>query len=134
MLPMNSKIFLEAVNASKGSDIYGIRNILEQKILNSFDEEKKFGEWGPCEYALHILCCFMTNIYGGQKETGESYFRKSLDGTLKKIAYERYEKRRKLNIEGSAQTDWENSLCDFADACLIYWNYEGDSSRKERAA
>ena len=131
---INAYAFLDVVFASEGSDIYEIKKILEQRVLDSADERRKnFGEWGPSEHATHILCSFMTRLY--DKSLGEdknfSIFQ-SLNDTLRLMAYDNWQKRQKFMVEGNATRDWEHSLHSFAQACLNYYN--GSSVEENKAA
>ncbi len=129
---ISAKIFLEVVNSSKGSDIYEIKKILERRVLDSLDERKgSFSQWGPNEYGTHVICSFMTRIYGGSMDEKEISISKSLNDTLNLMAYDNWQKRQKFEVEGNARRDWEHSLHSFAQACL---NYYTDSSRDENEA
>lgn len=131
---ISAEIFLEVVNSSEGSDIYEIRKILEGRVLDSVGERREgFGQWRPNEYATHIICSFMTKIYGRSQSKNESFsITNSLNDTLNLMAYDNWQKRQKFMIEGNARRDWEHSLHSFAQACLNY--YIGSSNDENKAA
>ena len=132
--PINPKIFLDVVNSREGSDIYEIRKILEQRVLDSADERiKNFSQWGPSEYATHIVCSFMTKIYGKSQNENEGFsISNSLNDTLNLMAYDNWQKRQKFMVEGNSTRDWGHSIHSFAQACLNYYN--NSSSGKNEAA
>jgi len=131
---ISAKIFLEVVGSPEGSDIYEIRKILERRVLDSAGERREnFGQWGPSEYAMHIICSFMTKIYWKSLGGNESFsISESLNDTLNLMAYDNWQKRQKFMVEGNARRDWEYSLHSFAQACLNYYN--NSSSEKNEAA
>lgn len=130
---INAEIFLDVVSSHEGSDIYEIRKILEGRVLDSLDEKKEsFTQWGPNEYATHVICSFMTKIYGKSLSEKKSSISKSLNDTLNLMAYDNWQKRQKFEVEGNARRDWEHSLHSFAQACLNY--YASSSSDENKAA
>lgn len=130
---ISAKIFLDVINSHEGSDIYEIRKILEERVLDSAGERREsFGQWGPSEYATNIICSFMTKIYRESLSKESFSITNSLNDTLNLMAYDNWQKRQKFMMEGNARRDWEHSLHSFAQACLNY--YTDSSIEKNEAA
>ena len=109
------EIFLQLINPHKGSDIYRVNEILQEKIIDAGDDALWKREQ-PGDYALHILSSFMTKLYKDQRNP----LPQALNRTLKDLAHDYWEKRQRFGIEGNEMNDWEHAAQSFAQACFNY--------------
>lgn len=132
-ITFHTEVFLKVVSAPEGSDIYAVRERLEQKVLDERSEIQS-DKFDPRYEAICIFYVALQSFYkNALTKDGYLPLPEYLKNTLNLLAYENWEARQKFGIKGSAVKDWLHASDGFAEAsfnlyCSIPTDYEAVQS------